>query len=130
MVVTPAHLLIGRPLGHLPQLPNRAEEDLNIQKRFLYRQRIADHFWRRWQKEYLPNLNVRKKWKTEEPPLKVGDVVLVSEDKIPRSKWTIAKVEELRTGRDGLVRNVKVKTAKGLLSRPVQKLHLLEAAEQ
>lgn len=40
MVITPAHLLIRTPAI----CPKRAEEDFKIQKRFLYRQRIADHF--------------------------------------------------------------------------------------
>ena len=46
MVITPAHLLIGRPLGHLPRFIDHAEKEISLQKRFLYRQRIADHFWR------------------------------------------------------------------------------------
>ena len=129
MHLTPAHLLIGRPLGQLPRVPNQREVELNLKKRFLYRQRVADHFWQRWIKEYLPSLNVRKKWREEKKPLRIGDVVLVAEDKTPRGKWILAKVSELYTGRDGLIRNVKVKTAKGHLKRSVHKIHLLEIAD-
>ena len=126
MVITPAHLVLGRPLGRLPDFANRIEKEMNLKKRFLYRQRIADHFWKRFQKEYLPTLNVRHKWKMEQSPLALGDVVLVAEDNTPRCKWILAEVEQLYTGRHELVRNVKVKTARGYLNRPVQKLHLLE----
>ena len=130
MVITPAHLVLGRPLGRLPDFPNRFEKEIKLKKRFLYRQRIADHFWKRFQKEYLPTLNVRSKWHTEQPPLNLGDVVLVAEDNAPRCKWIIAKVVELFVGRGGLVRNVKVKTPRGYLNRPVQKLHLLEESSK
>ena len=121
MHLTPAHLLIGRPLGQMPRISDQSESNLSLQKRFLYR--------RRWMKEYLLNLNVRKRWLSERKRLHVGDVVLVAEGKTPRGKWIIAKVVELYTGRDGLVRNVKLKTTKGHLNRSVHKLHLLEVAE-
>jgi len=73
-------------------------------------------------------LTVRNKWYKEEPPLQVGDIVLVSEDNVSRGKWPLARVAEVHPGRDGLVRTATVRTEKSVLNRPVQRLHRLEIA--
>lgn len=64
----------------------------------------------------------------EQPALKIGDVMLISEDKVSRGKWPMGRVERLLPGKDGLIRTVVLKTKKGLLRRPVQRLHRLEAS--
>jgi len=51
---------------------------------------------------------------------------LISEDNIPRGKWGIDKVAETFPRKDGRIRTVRVQTKKGMINRPVQKLHLLE----
>lgn len=40
--------------------------------------------------------------------LKVGDVVLVAEDKMPRQTWKTGKIEDVFLGRDGLIRACSV----------------------
>ena len=52
-------------------------------ERYLYLQKLLNHYWKRWKQEYLHQLTVRNKWHKEEPPIKVllGDIILVSEDK-------------------------------------------------
>ena len=40
--------------------------------------------------------------------------------------WPIGIVDELFPSSDGLIRSVRVKTSKGALCRPIQKLHDLE----
>lgn len=52
--------------------------------------------------------------------------MLVREDNSPRLQWPLGVIVELFPGKDGIIRSVKVKTAKGVISRPVQKLHNLE----
>ena len=42
----------------------------------------------------------------------------------------MARVEKLFPRKDGLVRTVALKTQKGALCRPVQRLHRLEASNQ
>lgn len=76
----------------------------------------------------MHQLSVRKKWVNEQPALKIGDVMLISEDKVSRGKWPIGRVERLLPGKDGLIRTVVLKTKKGLLRRPVQRLPRLEAS--
>ena len=55
-----------------------------------------------------------------------SDVVLISEDNIPREKWKLGKIVDIFPGKDGGICTVMVRTKKGMINRPVQKLHLLE----
>ena len=128
--ITPAHLAIGRPLNQLPDVSqeNPEESSKRIMERYLYLQRLFNHYWKRWKQEYLYHLTVRNKWRKEEPPLQVGDIVLVSEDNVSRGKWPLARVTEVLPGRDGLVRTATVRTEKSFLNSLVQRLHRLEIA--
>ena len=126
--ITPAHLAIGRSLKSLPVPTDVSIDDRHLLQRYLYRQRLVNHFWGRWHHEYLHNLSVRPKWNVEQPPLRVGYVVLISEDKTSRGKWPLARVIEVYPGKDDLIRTVLLQTSKGQFKRPVQRLHNLELA--
>lgn len=128
--ITPAHLALGIPLFDLPDVQDISVNGSTTRQRYLYQQRLVNHFWNRWRGEYLHQLSIRPKWNEEQPALKVGDVVLISEDNVSRRKWPMGRVEELFPGKDGLVRTVALKTQKGALSRPIQRLHRLEASNQ
>ena len=128
-IITPALLAIGRDLERLPDNPPK-KADVSLSERYRYQQRLQNHFWSRWLREYLPGLTVRQKWTREEIPLKENDVVLISEDNLPRGKWRIGKVIQTYPGKDDRVRTVKLETKKGIINRPVQKLHLLEEHKQ
>ena len=54
--------------------------------------------------------------------------MLISEDNVSVGKRPMARVERLFPGKDGLVRTVTLKTHKGRLRGPVQRLHRLEAS--
>ena len=126
--ITPAHLSIGRALESLPS-PTKEDHESSTKgtiTRYWYLQRLLNHYWKRWEKEYLHNLTTRVKWKTTEPPVQVGDIVLVSEDNVSRLKWPLGRVEKVHPGRDGLVRTATVRTEKNIIHRPVQRLHKLE----
>ena len=90
------------------------------------------HFWNRWRKECLTNLHEFHKCRSgkKEKLVEVGDVVVVYEEKRKRGVWKMGVVGTLVTGRDGIVRGVTGRVImKGklvCLSRPVQKLYLLE----
>ena len=127
--ITPAHLALGRSLFSLPDVEDEVSANKSTtRQRYLYQQKLINYFWQRWREEYLQQLSVRQKWVNEQPALKIGDVVLISEDKVSRGKWPLGRVDELLPGRDGLIRTVVLKTKKGLLRRPVQSLHRLEAS--
>ena len=46
-----------------------------------------------------------------------------------RLQWPMGIVHRVYPGRDGLVRTVEVKTANGLLTRPIQRIHDLEMTD-
>ena len=118
--ITPAHLAIGRLLRSLPTPADIPDDDAGLLKRYLYRQKLVSHFWRRWQNEYLQQLSIRPKWNQEQPPVKIGDIVLISEDKMPRGKWPLARIIETYPGKDNLIRTALLQTAKGQLKRPIR----------
>ena len=126
--ITPAHLAIGRSLKSLPIPSDVSIDDHHLLQRYLYCQRLVNHFCGRWHHEYLHNLSVRPKWNVEQPPLRVGDVVLISEDKTPRRKRPLARIIEVYPGKDDLICTVLLQTSKGQFKRPVQRLHNLELA--
>ena len=90
-------------------------------------QHLANQFWDRWVKEYLPTLQTRQKWLESKDNLKVGDIVLIKDESTPRNLWPLARVVSVHPGADGLVRSAHVKTRTTTLSRPIHKLCLLES---
>ena len=71
-----------------------------------------------------------KKWAQITPALQVGDIVLVSDDRLPRLRWKLGRIQELFKGRDGLVRSALIRTSQGVFRRPITVLHTLEAADK
>jgi hypothetical protein len=61
------------------------------------------------------------------PKFKVGDVVLLQEEKQPRHMWEKARIEELCLGRDNQIQTVILRQSdKTRISRPVQMVIPLE----
>ena len=60
-----------------------------------------------------------KKVNTQKRNVQVNDYVIVSKPNVMIGKWNAGKVVRVYHGDDGLVRNVKVKTATGSYSEPV-----------
>ena len=128
----PNHLLYGRTLT----LSNTNINDINYSNinPILESQKlnnIANHFWNRWQKEYLCNfreIHKPNKLRTLLPIIEVNDIVIVHVDKLPKSQWKLGLVTELIPGRDTKVRGAKVSLSKTntIITRPVNKLYLLE----
>ena len=80
-------------------------------KRWKRVQYLADEFWKLWRKSYLQDLQVRQKWTTKRPCLQEGDVVLLKQTS-KRNTWPLGLIETANVSDDGLVRSVKVKTAR------------------
>ncbi|KAM7304098.1 uncharacterized protein ISCGN_013998 [Ixodes scapularis] len=133
--LTPAHFLLGRRLTAFPSvnletIPGSARGD--ITRRWLHRQQLLDHFWRRWRKEYLLQLrSAHRSPETRTNDLQNGDLVLVHEDKTPRLMWKTGRIETVQLGRDNHVRSCLVRLPSGVtLRRPVQLLYPLELASE
>ncbi|KAL9982839.1 hypothetical protein ACROYT_G004948 [Oculina patagonica] len=61
--ISPAHLAIGRPLNQLPDVNEESLEmsSKNIMERYLYVQRLFNHYWKHWKQEYMHQLTVRNR---------------------------------------------------------------------
>nr|CAI5850142.1 unnamed protein product [Callosobruchus analis] len=71
---------------------------------------MVQHYWQRWRKEYLSELQSRMKWKQRYPELlKIGSLVVVKEDKSPPCSWPLVRLVALYPGQDGFTRVVKLK---------------------
>jgi len=87
---------------------------------------LANLFWERWLKEYIPTLQQRGKWRRVLSYIKPDALVLHVNDNSLRGHWNLGRVLETYSGPDGLVRTVKVKTQDAVHVRPIQKFCLLE----
>ncbi len=126
--LTPNHLLL---MHNGPTLPPGifAKHDNYGSRRWRQVQYLADLFWHRWIREYLPTLQERQKWNVKHQNFAVGDIVLVLDKNSPRSSWPLGRIlDTYANSDDGLVRSVKLKTNTSILTRPINKLVFLEAA--
>jgi hypothetical protein len=98
---------------------------LNRQAR--YRQKVKESLQQKFKKEYLGQLVLTTKKKGRK--LQPREVVLLGVENNKRIDWPLAVVEELIPGRDGEMRLVRLRTASGVLLRPIQRVHPLEIHE-
>ncbi len=118
--LTPNHLLLMKGNPALP--PGLFERsDLYARRRWRQVQYIADLFWKRWVREYLPLLQERQKWNKERRNLTLGDIVIIADP----TAWLLGRVMETYPDSRGLVRSVKVRTKCNTLEHPINKLCLL-----
>lgn len=79
-----------------------------------------------WTKVYLPSLVPRKKLKSAQQNLYVGDVVMLLDPSLPGSQWEICLVIQVYLDEGGLIRVFKAQTKDGTYLRAVHRLCLLE----
>ncbi|KAG5870011.1 hypothetical protein JTB14_023053 [Gonioctena quinquepunctata] len=118
--LTPAHFLTLAPLRGFP---SEKVDNIPVNRldRFQLVDRMVQDFWNRWRLEYLSSLQIRKKWNNQHPNIAVGTVVILKTDNAPPLHWPLAVVTAVHPGSDGVVRNVTLKTSKGIFMRPVVK---------
>lgn len=122
--LTPGHFLIGKPLTAIPE-PSTQYVPENRLKHYERLQQITEHFWVRWHKEYLAELQSRIKWRQRSQNfLKVGMLVLVKEDNSPVMKWHMGRILQLHPGDDNVTRVVTLRMNGASVKRSVQKICL------
>ena len=105
------------------------KDDMYARRRWRQVQYMADLFWKRWVKEYLPQLQERQKWSNIRRNFTPGDLVIIVDDSAPRNSWLTGRIVENILDRRGLVRQVRIKTKTGFLNRPITKICLLQETE-
>ncbi|GFU91130.1 integrase catalytic domain-containing protein [Trichonephila clavipes] len=114
-VLTPFHFLIGRSITSIvePDLTNLNE---NIYRLDNWQKitKIVQLIWKRWSVDYLNSLQQRNKWHFEKKNAKIGDMVIIKEDNLPSSQWSLDRINNIYPGKDSKVRVVEVKTTRGI----------------
>lgn len=110
--LTPAHFLIGRKLtsvseSYLKDLP------VNRLSNFQHIEKVKQHFWARWSKEYLLNLQQRSKWRSDSRLITTGSLVLLKDENLPPLKRKYGRIIQLYPGQDGITRVILLKTENG-----------------
>lgn len=83
---------------------------------------MLEQIWRSWSADYLHTLQQRRKWRENQPEIKVNELVLLKNNLLPPAKWQLARVSEVHPGKDQLVRVVTVRTAKTIFKRPITQI--------
>lgn len=126
-ILSPSMLLTQKS-GVPPPPGDFTEKDLHT-KQWRQVQALANQFWTRWRREYLPSLQQRTKWTATRRDLQVGDLVLLRDKKTTRNCWPMARITATFPGKDGHTRKVELKTTdQGTLKtflRPISELILL-----
>ncbi|TKS65758.1 hypothetical protein D9C73_028515 [Collichthys lucidus] len=122
--LTPNHLLLlkGQPTLS-PGLFQKS--DTYSKRRWKQVQYLADTFWKRWVREYLPTLQERQKWLKIKRNYTCGDVVLIADPTAPRASWMLGRVIDTKKDAKGVVRSVMLKTKTSVIERPITKVCLL-----
>ncbi|KMQ88303.1 gag-pol polyprotein precursor [Lasius niger] len=122
--LTPGHFLIGTAITSIPE-PSLCDVPEGRLSRWQLLRKMTESFWTRWSTEYLHQLQVSNKWFKTQPILKLGTLVLVKDERLPPSKWALARVIDVHPGADGLIRVATVRTQTSTLKRPLVKLCVL-----
>lgn len=123
--LTPGHFLVSEPLIPPPPFKYVNENDEIGRRLWIERQKMTEHFWKRWENEYLTTLQERKKWRKEKENVRIGQLILLKDENLPPAQWRMGRIIELLPGKDGLVRNILVRTDRTTLKRPIQKICIL-----
>lgn len=102
--LTPAHLVLGKPLVQQPLVEDIVDQADNRLNMWGQKQKLVQHFWKRWREEYLINLQKRTEWYKPHENLKPGDMVIIREENTPPATWSLGRVIQSFPGADGLVR--------------------------
>ena len=135
--LAPSSLVIGRRLLDPVQLD--ADIDAvslsrsDLVKRDRYLRTVLSHFKNHFKHEYLTSLREfhRNKLAKNDCEVLVGDIVYLQDDNLRRKQWNMAKIEELLSGKDGIVRAAVIRTLDKskrpiLLKLALRHLHPLE----
>ena len=122
--LTPNHILLLRRNPSSP--PDVFKESDKFKTKWKHVHLLANEFWQRWTKEYLPTLQERQKWLCPKPNFRVGDLVLMADKNLPRGQWPKELVEQTFPYSEGIVNQVVVRTADRVYRRDAIKLLLLE----
>ena len=129
--LTPSHLVNGRRLGN--NFSEEINDPIEMNEQL---SKVLDHFWKKWSRGYLLELReihkLRNNCSSPNRVINIGDIILVQDEKLPRSKWRTGRAKELIYSKDQAVRGALItvsnKDKTRNLRRPINKLYLFECS--
>ncbi|XP_045502058.1 uncharacterized protein LOC123702209 isoform X2 [Colias croceus] len=98
--------------------------------RYMRTQQLKTHFWNRFHKEYITELQKRQKWRKDGGQLKLGEMVVVKDERLHPNQWLLGRVTRLHPGSDGVTRVADVLTSSGIQRRAFNRLCPLPIEDQ
>ena len=139
-VLAPNCLLYGRNLDNENKIVEEIDfgviQSSNLWERKFALQNVVEYFWLVWLRENLDGLREQccKSLGRAVAVIRVGDIVVIEEDVVPRHRLRLGAVVELIKSNNVFVRGAKVKVGKtrNVIRRPVNCLYPTEvhATEQ
>uniref|UniRef100_A0A1I7VFT4 DUF5641 domain-containing protein n=1 Tax=Loa loa TaxID=7209 RepID=A0A1I7VFT4_LOALO len=96
--------------------------------------KVFDIFWETRERERDKLMSLRERTQrehinpksNEDRKPRENEIVLINEPETPRGLWKLARIKELKKGKDGVTRSALVEMLNGKLNRPVSALYPLE----
>ena len=137
--LTPSCLIYGRRIATTPNDSQFEISSTNqsLTRRAKHQNRVLKNFTTQWRKDYLLSLRESSKAQSRGAEIiSVGDIVVLKNESTARIFWKLAKVEELITSKDNIVRSsakvgvLNEANKKIQLRRPIQHLVPLEISQK
>ncbi|XP_023953674.2 uncharacterized protein LOC112057425 [Bicyclus anynana] len=119
--LSPAHFLVGRSLT-APVYEDMRHNTSTYISRYQRVEQMRHHFWERWSKEYISELQTRCKWMNGVDTLQPGMMVVIKDDNLPPLKWNLGRIDGVVPGKDGISRVADIRTATGIVRRSFAKI--------
>ncbi|XP_064472910.1 uncharacterized protein LOC135387742 [Ornithodoros turicata] len=107
-ILTP-NAILTQKTGGIPPPAGEFEHENIYRRQWKQVQSMANAFWSRWSKEYLPTLYGRRQWQRRQQDVRAGDIVLLRNRDTVRNEWPMGRVTNTFRSSDGRVRRVEVK---------------------
>ncbi|XP_063994494.1 uncharacterized protein LOC135172057 [Diachasmimorpha longicaudata] len=103
--LTPGHFIIG---GSLTAIPEPSLEHINTDRlnRWQLITQKVQNFWDHWARECVHRYQQIYRWRKPTDDIKIGTLVLISNEQEPPTRWPLARVIRIHPGRDNLTRVV------------------------
>ena len=129
-MITPNMLMSGsaRPALTTPSL--EALSGATVDQMWKVRKQMHQQYWAKWQRDYLEELSVDKKWNNgRNPAVKPGDAVILKAETLEKNQWRLARILTVHKNQDEVVTTVTVKLPNNAVyTRSIRNIALLEPA--
>jgi len=122
--LTPEHFFVRGPRLFKVE-PEVKGESKSILSRWQHLKSLHQQFRAWWKDEYLKEFHKRNKWQVQSENLRIGDMDVIKNDNLPSNEWRLVRKDSVFAGADGKVRVINIRTARGMVKRPVTKVLLL-----